>query len=235
MPVNLVRCTSNQQVNDELAKVIQEAVDRSTGAKFTIGLSGGSLPQTVAAVLPRITTDWKKWVFFFCDERVVPYDDKESTFGVYKQQVLNGTVPIKEDQFVVINPDLPAKECALDYEAKVRQHFPGDSMPVFDLLLLGMGPDGHTASLFPGHPLCEVKDVLVAPITDSPKPPPTRVTLTFPVINNAKYCVFVCLGDNKAEKIKEIFADKADYPAARVNPPSGQTYWIIDSAAASKL
>lgn len=84
----------------------------------------------------------------------------------------------------------------------MSQYFPADELPRFDLLLLGMGPDGHTCSLFPGHKLLEVKDVWVAPIVDSPKPPPQRITLTLPVVNNAKNCLFAVSGESKADMVK---------------------------------
>ena len=102
-----------------------------------------------------------------------------------------------------------------------------------DALLLGMGPDGHTCSLFPGHKLLEETSVTVAPISDSPKPPPCRVTLTYPVINNARACVFVCTGDGKKEIVADIFDAGADYPAARVKPGNGELIWVLDSAAAA--
>lgn len=94
-----------------------------------------------------------------------------------------------------------------------------------------MGPDGHTCSLFPGHPLLKETQKWIAPITDSPKPPPSRVTMTFPVVNNARVCAFAVSGKEKADTIKKILVDKDDLPAGRVNPKSGQVYWIMDKDA----
>lgn len=95
-----------------------------------------------------------------------------------------------------------ADEAATDYLRQMAPYFPPDSIPKFDMLLLGMGPDGHTCSLFPGHKLLNETALWVAPITDSPKPPPSRITLTFPVINNAKNCVFAMAGEGKADMVK---------------------------------
>lgn len=95
-----------------------------------------------------------------------------------------------------------ADEAATDYLRQMALYFPPDSIPKFDLLLMGMGPDGHTCSLFPGHKLVNETALWVAPITDSPKPPPSRITLTFPVINNAKNCVFAMAGEGKADMVK---------------------------------
>ncbi|XP_026316007.1 6-phosphogluconolactonase, partial [Hyposmocoma kahamanoa] len=117
---------------------------------------------------------------------------------------------------------------------KLRKHFHNDTFK-FDLLLLGMGPDGHTCSLFPGHPLLNETDTPVAAITDSPKPPPERITITFPVINNARNCIFAISGAGKADMVKRILKDKEDLPAGRVNPESGSLYWIIDNSAAVHL
>lgn len=97
-----------------------------------------------------------------------------------------------------------AEEAAKDYTDKLKAAFNGDDFK-FDLLLLGMGPDGHTCSLFPGHPLLTETTLKVAPITDSPKPPPSRVTLTYPVVNNARNCIFACSGAGKAEMVKVKF------------------------------
>lgn len=95
-----------------------------------------------------------------------------------------------------------ADEAAKDYIKKMSVFFPPDSIPKFDLLLLGMGPDGHTCSLFPNHRLLEETSLWVSSIKDSPKPPPSRITLTFPVINNARACVFAATGSSKKEMVK---------------------------------
>lgn len=112
---------------------------------------------------------------------------------------------------------------------------PDTSIPQFDLLLLGMGPDGHTCSLFPGHSLLDETHSLIAPISDSPKAPPCRVTMTYPLINKAHCCVFAMAGDGKAAMVKRILKDKENLPAGRVHPISGNLYWILDEAAASLL
>ena len=138
---------------------------------------------------------------------------------------------ITEDNFVLVDTSLPAEAAAKDYEEKLKAL----NKSSYDALLLGMGPDGHTCSLFPGHPLLDETSCAVAPITDSPKPPPSRVTLTYPVLNNAKVAAFVCTGDGKKEVVKAILEDGVDYPAGRVKPKEGELYWILDKPAAALL
>ena len=161
--------------------------------------------------------------------------------GLYKK--LLAETPIKVDQqFIEVAVNLDVESAAVDYEDKLKslmmmdrkehQHEP----PRIDLLLLGMGPDGHTCSLFPGHDLLNEKEKLVAAIKDSPKPPPERITLTLPVLNNAKAVAFVSTGEGKKEMIKNILKDQNEsFPATRVNPKDGELFWIIDKPAASML
>ena len=145
--------------------------------------------------------------------------------------------------------DAPAQ--AADYEARMLTALGATSAaaspPSIDLVLLGMGPDGHTASLFPGHALLSETTRLIASITDSPKPPPQRITMTLPLINAARQVAFTACGTSKADAIAAMagavssvaadgaLQDAGPLPAARVAPTSGRLTWFIDTAAASKL
>ncbi|XP_010642681.1 6-phosphogluconolactonase [Fukomys damarensis] len=153
------------------------------------------------------------------------------------QTHLLSRLPVPDSQVITIDPQLPVEAAAEDYARKLRQAFQGDAVPVFDLLLLGVGPDGHTCSLFPDHPLLQERDRIVAPISDSPKPPPQRVTLTLPVLNAARTVVFVATGEGKASVLKRILEDKdgAPLPAALVQPHTGTLRWFLDEAAARLL
>lgn len=107
-----------------------------------------------------------------------------------------------KSSWIVYTSIISAKQAAENYANLIAKFFPDQNIPKFDVLLLGMGPDGHTCSLFPDHPILDETSTWVAPILDSPKPPPQRVTFTYPVINNARRCIFITLGENKADAIK---------------------------------
>ncbi|TRY62594.1 hypothetical protein TCAL_10986 [Tigriopus californicus] len=229
------------EVSSHLCQAIEkqyESYDPSGSRPFVIGLSGGSLPKFFAAGAPQMTKiNWNKVKFIFCDERLVSFDDPESTFKVYRETFISKVNGVTKDQFVVIDPTKDVEACAQDYQEQLAQlDSPQDgSFPIFDVLLLGMGPDGHTCSLFPGHPLLDEQSRIVASISDSPKPPPNRVTLTLPVLNKARACIFVSTGEGKKEILKKILEDKEDFPAGRVKPETGTLTWILDAPAASLL
>ncbi|RZC37501.1 6-phosphogluconolactonase [Asbolus verrucosus] len=230
---NLINIVKNRdEVVTKLSNLIKKVSDERIAKQgfFNIGVSGGSLVGFLKEGLPKIQADFSKWRVFFCDERVVPEDSPDSTFGRYKQHLI-GATNLKENQFVTIKQGIPAAQAAEDYARQMPMYFPGENVPKFDMLLLRMGPDGHTCSLFPGHELLEEKSKWVSPITDSPKPPPARVTLTFPVINSALYCVFAACGTEKATMVKRILVNKEDLPATRVKPVGGNLVWILDEAA----
>ncbi|XP_023803768.1 6-phosphogluconolactonase, partial [Cyanistes caeruleus] len=119
----------------------------------------------------------------------------------------------------------------------VPQEFPGAGVPQFDLLLLGLGPDGHTCSLFPGHALLQEQQALVGFLEDSPKPPARRVTMTLPLLNAARSVLLVAAGAAKAPAVKRILEGREEFPlpAARVRPRSGRLRWLLDREAAEEL
>lgn len=171
---------------------------------------------------------------------MVPFDSADSNHGTCQQRLFS-QVPIPEAQIYTIDLTLlnDLEELADDYETKLIREFAAkDSAryPVFDLILLGMGPDGHTASLFPGHQLLDETERWVAYIEDSPKPPPKRITLTYLVINHAARVAFVATGKEKQDMLKAVLDDPAcDLPAARVKPHyPGNLYWFVDDAASAK-
>lgn len=211
---------------------------------FKIGVSGGSLPKTLAKALlaPPSGDDDKvefaKWEIFFADERAVPLDHEDSNYGLLKQELLD-KIPAEYGQPTVHPIDTnyldDTQELADQYEQLLVKSFASrDSvkLPIFDLLLLGTGPDGHTCSLFPGHELLRETDAWVAPIEDSPKPPPRRVTLTLPVVTHSVRVAFVATGGGKKEIMKEIFEQGNGLPAALVNEATGERCsWFVDEPA----
>ncbi|OMJ25585.1 putative 6-phosphogluconolactonase [Smittium culicis] len=237
--------------SDELSKSIctyienlsKESIEKH--GRFTVAFSGGSLPKTVSKYLVQSSNvDFTKWYVFFADERCVKHDDSDSNYLLVKQEFLSKLRPencVPESQVISINEDLVnnSEEAADDYEEKLVKVFVGKETvryPVFDLLLLGMGPDGHTCSLFPGFPQVQETGSWVTNIDNSPKPPPSRITLTLPVLNDAHNVAFVNSGSQKAQIIKEILQDKSTaYPAGLVSPQRGNLYWFMDSQSSSLL
>uniref|UniRef100_A0A8D8UY63 6-phosphogluconolactonase n=1 Tax=Cacopsylla melanoneura TaxID=428564 RepID=A0A8D8UY63_9HEMI len=226
----------------------QAKVSITARNQFLIGVSGGSLINTLAEeILPKLRTDFKKWKIFFCDERMVPFDHPESTYGLYKEKLLGKFPGLTQETFVPVNTSLSVEEAAKDYESKLRSYFPYEykdplpsgqaHFPRFDCLLLGLGPDGHTCSLFPGHPLMKEKTLWVAPIKDSPKPPPERVTLTFPVLHKSRNIILFLTGEGKADIIKRILVDCEKLPGFYINTtePNCDVIWHLDAGAGSKI
>ncbi|KAI8049026.1 glucosamine-6-phosphate isomerases/6-phosphogluconolactonase-domain-containing protein [Syncephalis plumigaleata] len=233
---------------DHVVKVAQEAIARHD--RFTVAISGGSLPSQLSGLLQpaiRDTMDWSRWHVFLADERLVPHNHADSNYRLIKEHLLDH-VPIPASQVYPVNEALlkEPEEAADDYMKVLQRVFAAKDavkFPVFDLILLGMGPDGHTCSLFPGHELLDERIAWAASITDSPKPPPERITLTLPVLNHAHHATFVCAGTSKRDALRRILAKSAGetdpaqhpLPAARVHPLHGRLVWILDHVAAEAL
>lgn len=233
-PLKVIPSASEEQLVQALGDLLQRCSQEALAKhdKFSVGLSGGSLVQLLTKALKSCNLKTAKWVFFFCDERYVRLDDSDSTYGAYRAEWLTQLPCIQESQFVRADTSQPLDACAADYEAKVKSQ-----VDRFDLLLLGMGPDGHTCSLFPEQPatLQETKR-LVIPIRNSPKPPPERITFTLPLINKARNVAFVVTGAAKASIVKSVFVDlDKKFPAAWVNPTKGQLTLIVDAGAGKEI
>jgi 6-phosphogluconolactonase len=182
----------------------------------------------------RDAVDWSRVEFFWGDERSVPPDHPESNFGVAYGTLISQLPGVRQDRIHRMPAEAPDLDAAaLSYETELRLAFDarGTEPPAFDLIWLGMGPDGHTASLFPGSKaLDETERWVVA--NWAPHQETWRMTLTFPVLNAGRAVLFAVEGANKADAIREIRSGGSDLPAARVDGP--QVEWIIDAAAAGE-
>ncbi|OBZ78907.1 putative 6-phosphogluconolactonase [Grifola frondosa] len=242
-PPVLFSFPSSAQLTDALAQFIIKSQKESIEKKgrFTVAISGGSLPKLLTALIDRPGLKWDKWQVFYADERVVPLDHPDSNHALATRELFS-KVPIPASHIHTIDPALAddLEELSDAYEKElIREFAMKDSarFPIFDLILLGVGPDGHTASLFPAHELLSEEDRWVAYIEDSPKPPPKRVTFTFPVLNHAIRVAFVAAGASKADILPTVLDQpEAGLPASRVRPVSpGALYWFVDDAASAKV
>jgi 6-phosphogluconolactonase len=214
--------------------------------RFTLALSGGSTPEKTYALLasPERSTkmDWSRVYLFFGDDRFVPHNDPRSNCEMATRSLLS-KAPIADDHVFKIPTDVASpEEAAKKYAQTLASFFnlPLDGPPpVFDLILLGLGDDGHTASLFPGKPAIHEKKTWLAASPPGVLPPPVdRVTFTFPTINAARAALFLVGGAGKAGVIKSVLEDGATLeqaPAAGVRPANGKLTWMMDEAAAAQL
>ncbi len=212
-----------------------------THGRFTIALAGGSTPRKLYSLLAsepyRSQIDWTLLEVFWSDERCVPVYDAESNFRL-AQEALLSKVPIAEKQIHRMRADQPDRHAAArDYVSEMQRVFGTDSIPSFDLIQLGMGPEGHTASLFPHAAALHEQERLVVPVR-TPKPPPDRLTFTPPLLNAARHVLFLVTGSDKADAVREVIEGEYnpdEYPAQIVRPPHGEVTWMLDTAAASKF
>jgi 6-phosphogluconolactonase len=220
---------------DLVVQIAAEAIERS--GQFNVALSGGSTPKALYALLSgdeyRDLVDWQHVNIYFSDERFVPPDSEESNFHTANIGLLQ-RVPIRPEAIhpvptVGVEPDEEARR----EEETSRETVAPPPLPRFDLIFLGMGPDGHTASLFPGTEALGVTDRLVAP-NYVPRLDSWRITFTFPLLDEGLVVAFLATGADKADRLAEVL-NGGDYPAAHVAPEDGTLLWIVDEAAAANL
>jgi 6-phosphogluconolactonase len=230
-----------QAATDVFVNLCDAAIKES--GRFTVALSGGSTPK---AMFNRLSDDtlrdlirWDAVHLFWGDERHVPPDHAESNYRMTREALLS-KVPIPDSNVHRIKAENPDPDAAaMEYAAELRAFFElvDDQLPQFDLVMLGMGPDGHCASLFPGtHAVRERTSLVAVPWVD--KFSTYRITLTPPVINNGKQVMFLVGGADKAETLRHVLEGKREtdrFPSQVIQPTSGRLLWLVDEAAARLL
>jgi len=222
-------------LEDPAARVVEILLDAAQ-AGGQIVLTGGSTPRRAYEACARAGVSWSGATVWFSDERCVPVDDPRSNFGMVDGALL-GRLP-KDDRprAMRMEGELGPETGAANYESLVREHLGGD--PRWDLMLLGLGPDSHVASLFPGKPQLDERSRLVVGVEHAGwQPPVPRISLTFPALNSARRVVFLVTGADKATAVKRAFGDPVDpsSPGGRVRPAAGQLLVLCDADAAKEL
>lgn len=222
---------------DFVLQVAKASVERS--GSFTIAISGGSTPEKLYELLGRTpyneSMPWQYTHFFWSDERCVPLKDTRNNAYNAKSSLLD-KVNIPAQQVHRIQTDLPPKEAAATYENELQAVWKGNT-PKFDLILLGMGDDGHTASLFPGTPVLNDSSLLVKEVY-LPEQSMHRVTMTARLINKAHNILFLVSGRNKSKVLREVLTNENAQtllPAQLIKPVTGHLFWFVDADAASSL
>ncbi len=228
-----------EQLNQSFTKLIKEILAQQD--RVTIALSGGSTPKSLFNYWANNHKDdinWSSIYLFWGDERCVPPTDQESNYKMTKDHLLD-FVPIPpQNIFRIQGENNPADEAQRYAEVLKNELTQANNLPSFDLVMLGMGDDGHTASIFP-HEMHLWNSNKTCVVATHPTSGQNRVSITGEIINNAKRVAFLVTGANKAEKVKVIIQSQAmvkdTYPAARVNPTSGKLYWFLDEEATKLL
>ena len=232
---------SKSELIQSTVKILIESILRvtRTGTPYHLALAGGRTPRDIYALLAeernRKQIEWNGVHLFWGDERMVPPNASDSNFRMVRESLLD-RIEIPAANIHRMRGEMPPQTAASEYDELLRETFPS-TPPMFDLVLLGLGEDGHTASLFPGTHVLAVTDQLAAAVY-VPKLSAWRVTLTLPVLNNAREILFVVSGAGKAEIVKRIMAmnqPDPDLPATLVLPTRGRVKWLLDSDAAALL
>jgi 6-phosphogluconolactonase len=229
------------QLSIELAQWIAEYIDAvlENQDRFTLVLSGGSTPKLLYRILAaspyKESIPWEKIHFFWGDERAVSYEDERNNAKMCYEELLNH-VPVLADHIHVMRTDVAVESSVAEYNQILDTYFP-EGERSFDLVLLGMGDDGHTLSLFPGtkviHEASQDTFAFYLPAQEM-----HRITLTAPIVNRAAQVVFLAAGAGKAETLKHVLEGTIDldtYPSQIIKPVDGGLHWFVDEAAAAAL
>jgi 6-phosphogluconolactonase len=223
----------------ELARHVAEWITSEALAApgpFRMSLSGGSTPKALYTSLAsdefRGRFPWQRVVWYWGDERFVPYDHPDSNYRMTREAML-AHAPVPPENIHPVPADGTPEEAALRYERTLQSAYGATVLdparPLFDITLLGLGPDGHTASLLPGEPVLDKRTRWVAAVSHGR--PEIRITMTYPAIESSRYVAFLLAGEEKAEIFKTIRTGNSAVPAARVKPV-GELIWFADKAAA---
>lgn len=223
---------------ERFTELAAEAV--AAGGSFSVALAGGSTPRRVYELLAgdecRGRVEWDKAHVFFGDERCVPSDHADSNYRMANEALLS-RVPLPAENVHRMEGRGDAAANASLYEDELRGHFGGEAWPRFDLVMLGMGEDGHTASLFPGTTALEEREAWVV-ANWVEKFDTWRVTLSAPAVNAARHVLFLVTGAGKAERLREVMSggrDPGRLPSQLIRPKDGTLEWYLDRAAAAGL
>ncbi|MFT5997673.1 MAG: 6-phosphogluconolactonase [Neolewinella sp.] len=221
--------------------LVKRLAEKKTGPFFW-ALSGGSTPKLLFKLLAkeyRDKIDWERIHFFWGDERCVPHDDPESNYGEVKR-LLFDHVPVVHNQVHAVNTSLAPEDAAIAYGELMTQLMPTtpEGWPILDLNMLGMGGDGHTASIFPSNMDELLTDPRVCAVALHPDSGQQRVTMTGPVLNASDEVVFLITGNGKTLRVAQIVNEEhgaLGFPVAHIKPTSGKLRWFLDEAAAAEV
>jgi 6-phosphogluconolactonase len=217
---------------DAIVAVMEKAL--ATRSVASLAVSGGSTPKLLFQNLAKRNLEWARIHIFWADERMVEPDHDDSNYRLTREHLLEA-VNMPEENVHRVRGELSIEEAAQHYDRDLHSFFRGGA-PIFDAIQLGMGPDGHTASLFPGHSLIEDRVNLVGAERESPKPPPERITLLPAVLASCRNLMFLVTGGDKAEKIQQALEDpQSPLPAAVVARLCESSHWFLDLPAAKWL
>ncbi len=224
---------------NQVALDLANLIDTKSGT-FNLAISGGSTPLLLFEILAHDfaeTVNWQKLHVFWVDERCVPPTHPESNYGAALERWFSKVALPEQNIHRMHGESVPETE-AIRYQAELSKHLPQkNNLPVFDLILLGMGDDGHTASIFPPQLALMTSEKSVA-VGQNPYSGQNRITLTGTAINNAENIWFLVTGQNKAPLVNTIFNQQNGYlqfPAAHISPTNGDLVWFLDKLAASEL